>query len=197
MHKSDYFQSNAKIQNHLSIFVKSRASSPLWGPTVVVQKPHSGQAAWSQGLSTVGVQSWASPSHVWEPPLGNWPGWDFIPIALSSDALPPQSPFLLSFLAVRGSPHLLLLPSPFLCHRLLMDLNFILASASWTWTDTSYEIFVKIFLFFFLQCSSSLGHPYFPRLLLWESRPRETSLQCLRVGFKRENCFDSFTYLGL
>lgn len=71
MHKSDCFQSNAKIQNHLLIYVKSRASSPLWGPTVVVQNPHSGQAAWSQGLSMVGVQIWASPSHVWEPLLGS------------------------------------------------------------------------------------------------------------------------------
>ena len=196
MHKSDYFQSNAKIQSHLSIFVKSRASSPLWGPTVVVQKPHSGQAAWSQGLSTVGVQSWASPSHVWEPPLGNWPGWDFLPVALSSDALPPQSPFLLFPHSERLSPSP---PAPFslsvsqTSHGLEFHLSICFLDLNW---HKLWNI-CKNFPFFFFQCSSSLGHPYFPHLLLWESRPRETSLQCLRVGFKRENCFDSFTYLGL
>lgn len=191
------FQSNAKIQNHLSIFVKSGPAA-LCGDPVVVQKPHSGQAAWSQGLSTVGVQSWAPGHfHVWEPPLGNWPGWDFIPIALSSDALPPQSPpsFSLS-LQWELSPISSITLLPFCVTDLLMDLDFILASASWTWTDTSYETFVKIFLFFFIQYSSSLGHRYFPVSPLWESRPRKLLYSAWESASK-ENCFDSFTYLGL
>lgn len=193
MHKYDRFQSNAKIQSHLLIYVKSRASSPLWGPTVVVQNPCPGQAAGARGSAQQGFRS--------EPvlPMGGSLCWAtglaetfsqlysrlmlFLSIPLPS-LLPPRKD-------LRPLP----LPPPFLCHRLLMDLNFILASPSWrTWTDTSYEIFVKN-ISFFLQCSNFLGHPYFPPLLLWESRPRETSLQCLRVCFKNGKMFWLFFLL--
>ena len=123
MHKSDCFQSNAKIQNHLLIYVKSRASSPV-GAHCSGSEPPPWAGCWSQGLSIVGVQVWAGPSHGWEPLLGNWPGWDFVTVVLSPDALPLQPACLLSFLAAR------------LCGPSRSLLPFCVTDFSWTWISS-------------------------------------------------------------
>lgn len=106
----------------------------------------------------------------------------------SSSSVPLPSLFPRS---VRLSPPL---PDPFslsvsqTSHGLEFHLSICFLDLNW---HKLWNICKKIFPFS-PQCSSSLGHPSFPPLLLWGSRPRETSLQCLRVCFKREKCFDSF-----